>query len=174
MIRSARGRRWRQHRHRTPTEFLVLPPPERGYHDEIKPVERAIADTQGRIGRPYVIVDLLSQWLDKGLITQGQMAAADSFRLLFRLAQLDGLRAADLMRTPNLSRASAWDAPPVNAERARWKLREICQLLEPRDAHLLVYVVGFEMSLREWQVTFRIRARNGTSGIWLRNALARL
>jgi hypothetical protein len=169
------ARRRRQRRSKAPAEIALPPPPEHGQHDEIRRLERPIADIGGRYARPYQVVDILDKWLDERLITPSQRLAADDFRQLFRIAQFDALRCPALWRVPNSSRTvKQWGVISVNAEKARRKVIAVWEALGPRDASLAFSVLGLEWPLNQWKTAYGIRIRNGGAAVMLRGVLTKL
>jgi hypothetical protein len=78
---------------------LVPPPFERGQHgDPIVRREKTIADSDGRIGHPWVAVGLLLRLHDRGRISDDELAAGYRFRTDFDRGHLDQLRVPDLAR----------------------------------------------------------------------------
>jgi hypothetical protein len=71
------------------------PTPERLQHGPVEASARAIADSLGRLSRPYRAVDTLQIMERRGSITPAMRQAGEDFRARFTVAQLDPLRALD-------------------------------------------------------------------------------
>jgi hypothetical protein len=70
-------------------------------------VAETVKDSHGAPAQPYRAVDTLEIMLRAGTITKEMAAAADQFRIAFRVAHMDPLRAADMARTPG----TGWPKP---------------------------------------------------------------
>lgn len=128
-------------------DTLIEPTPERARHDPVVRMEHQIADEQGSPSLPWVLRDLFVRWADRGLISREELAAAEEFRTLFHVAQLDALRASDPARLPIPGKApvEGW-----RVEQARRQVRAIMDRLAPREASAVWHIVGLEWSLRQW------------------------
>ena len=76
----------------------TAPTPQRHQHDRVTRDAETLADTAGAIGLPFRVESLLGRLERHGDITAGQRHAGEEFGRLFRLAHLDPVRAADLLR----------------------------------------------------------------------------
>ena len=72
------------------------PTPERRGHGPVERLERTIGDSVGRPGRPYRVLDTLAAMERRGSITTGMRQAGEDFRVRFKTAQLDPLKAFDI------------------------------------------------------------------------------
>ena len=97
----------------------ISPTPERLTQSLVERAARVIADEDGRVSRPYRTLDSLSLMLRKGTITAAMHQAGEDFHALFITAQLQPLRAADLLRLPDGMR----ELPVTLATRIRSTLR---------------------------------------------------
>ncbi|WP_135470364.1 DUF6456 domain-containing protein [Crenalkalicoccus roseus] len=119
-----------------------------------------IRDTDPETGSPVQhrrAVDTLGQMLANGTITAQMHEAGCIFRTLFRSAALDGITTSQLIR---LAGATA-DAVSSRQIDARRRVAEALDALGGHDSpagSCVWFVVGLEMSVREWA------ARRGWSG----------
>lgn len=115
---------------------------------------RELIDEDGQVATPWRAVPLLEAMERRGAITQEMRAAGDEFHARFRLAQLDGLRAASLMRSGSRG-VSAF----ANGNEAARKvvMGAIDRLGGGRApaASCAWHVLGEEWSLRRWSQEFR-------------------
>lgn len=113
-------------------------------------LDRAVADEAGRPSRPYRAIDTLLAMERRGSITAAMRQAGEDFRMLFRRAQLDPLRAANLARVPVAGAAgSPSESTTVALERLWLALARVGGLSSPAGS-VLWHVVGLEGSLKEW------------------------
>ena len=94
-------------------------------------------------------VDTLGMMLANGTITQEMHDAGGYFRALFRRAALDGMARSPLVRLPGKT-ADALSERNIDARR---KVAEALDALGGHDSaagSCAWYVVGLEMSVREW------------------------
>lgn len=110
-------------------------------------VER-LADESGAAAAPWRDWGLLERWREAGVISAAQLAAAQDFAAVFRLAQLDPLRASDPAR--DRVSGTARVEVGVRAERARTRLRDLLSGLSALESGAVWHVVGLELSLRSW------------------------
>lgn len=125
-------------------------PPERLQHDRVTRSEQQIADSQGGIGRPYVVETLLARMLRKGEINTAQWFAGNRFAELFRNAGLDPLKAADMGQ-----RLGGSGDLPHGADRARRQLNDCLDALGGLGSPIgsvAWFVLGCEISLQQWGV----------------------
>ena len=130
-------------------ESLAMPSRWRLQHGGFsEPIREADPDT----GVPVVhrrAVDTLGQMLANGTITQEMHDAGGYFRALFRRAALDGMSRSPLIRLPGKTA----DALSERNMDARRKVAEALDALGGHDSaagSCAWYVVGLEMSVREW------------------------
>jgi hypothetical protein len=139
----------RKARRTTPREDLSKPSPWRLQHGGFsEPIREADPET----GTPVVhrrAVDTLGQMFANGTITQEMYEAGGLFRALFRRAALDGMSRSPLLRLPG-------KAPDALSERNIDARRKVAEALDALGGHdsaagsCAWYVVGLEMSVREW------------------------
>ncbi len=137
---------------RQPEEVLA-PTLERRRQGVVERLERAIADEAGRPARPYRAVDTLALMQRRGSITAAMRQAGEDFRIHFRRAALDPLRALDLARPPAPANGRRPDAPAWPIEAARqtvWCALQAVGGLGSPAGSCLWHVVGWERSLKEW------------------------
>lgn len=142
----------------------LAPTPERGGHDPIERVERAIGDSSGRPARPYRAVDTLAVMERRGSITPGMRQAGEDFRARFKTAQLDPLRAFDISQPMGSrdSNAAFRNEPSSQIERAReavWRAILAVGGLGSAGGSCLWHVLGWERSLKEWALEQGWRGR---------------
>jgi hypothetical protein len=136
-------------------DVAVGPTPERLSRGIVERVERPIADESGRPSRPYRAVDTLAAMERRGSITTGMRQAGEDFRARFAVAQLDPLRAPDLLRPRESgpSRFRAANGPGLRIEGAReavWRAILSAGGIGSPAGSCLWHVVGWERSLKEW------------------------
>jgi hypothetical protein len=149
---------------------VLGPTAERLAHGPVERLPRQIADEYGGIARPSRAIDILAALERRGAITAGMRDAGDQFRVYFRTAHLDPLRAANLLRTPSAVRRS--DGSGAAIEYARRRVAEaitaVGGLGSPGGA-CLWHVVGLEQSLKEWALgcgwSGRFVAQEAATGI---------
>lgn len=140
----------RPHRRRAaqPTPPPNAPSRERAQHDRITLAERQIVDSLGGIGLPHVVETPLARLYRHGAITESELAAADEFRRLYRLAYLDPLRAA------TLEQRVIGTHLPDGSEASRRHVRAILALLGSASGSLMAscaeHVIGSEETVAEW------------------------
>jgi hypothetical protein len=131
------------------------PTAERLRHGPIERVERPIADSSGRLARPYRSVDTLVLMERRGSITAGMRQAGEDFRARFTIAQLDPLRAVDLglLRFGDGGARPDCDGPGLRIEAARrsvWQAIQAVGGLASPAGSCLWHVLGWERSVKEW------------------------
>lgn len=134
---------------RVPQESLAMPSRWRLQHGGFgEPIREADPET----GVPVVhrrAVDTLGMMLANGTITQEMHDAGGYFRALFRRAALDGMARSPLVRLPGKT-ADALSERNIDARR---KVADALDALGGNDSaagSCAWYVVGLEMSVREW------------------------
>jgi hypothetical protein len=122
-------------------------------HGKVERFSKPIADTSGAVARPYRAIDTLAAMERRGTITAGMRQAGERFRSLFRIAGLDPLRAASLVRTSLGNRGGDPTARVLAAKEKLW--RAICAVggLASAGGACLWHVVGLEQTLKEWALT---------------------
>jgi hypothetical protein len=138
----------RRRRRRLAPADVVAPPPEREQHNPVERLSRPIADAAGAIARPFRALSVLDQLERNGTITAPMAVAGMKFHDWFRLAALDPLRAAALLRVPGGGQPN-----PVGNEWARRKVGESLDWLGGMSSpagDCAWFVVGLEWSLTRW------------------------
>lgn len=136
-------------------EAGAMPTPERLDHGAVERLERPIADSAGRLARPYRGIDTLAAMERRGSITPAMRQAGEDFRARFAVAQLDPLRALDYSRPRDGAAARHYggEGPGLRVEGARQAVwRAILAVGGPGSpaGSCLWHVVGWERSLKEW------------------------
>ena len=128
---------------------VLAPTAERCARGPVERLAKPIADTGGAVARPYRSIDILAAMERRGAITAAMRAAGETFRDYFAAAQLEPLRAGDLLRSGSAGRAE----PGLRAEAAREKVwRAIVAVggLASAGGSCLWHVVGLELALKQW------------------------
>lgn len=126
----------------------LQPTVEREGHGAVELVDR-FTDPDGRGVRLWRALYTLELMERNGTITRQQLLAGEAFHQHFRVAALDGLKAAALDRLPGNGDA---DRSPGN-DRARRRIAEAIRMLGGQGrlpASCAWHVLGLEWSLREW------------------------
>jgi hypothetical protein len=131
------------------------PTPERLQHGPVEALPRAIADSLGRLSRPYRAVDTLQIMERRGSITPAMRQAGEDFRARFTVAQLDPLRASDQSHLRIAEEGPRPDkaAPGPRAEAARatvWRAVQAVGGIGSPAGSCLWHVVGWQLPLKEW------------------------
>ena len=130
-------------------ESLATPSPWRLQHGGFsEPIREADPETGSPVQHRRA-VDTLGMMLGNGTITQEMHDAGAIFRGLFRCAALDGMTRSPLLRLPGKT-ADALSERNIDARR---KVAEALDALGGHDSaagSCAWYVVGLEMSVREW------------------------
>jgi hypothetical protein len=116
-----------------------------------------IPDSEGGIGVPLIALSALAIMERHNTITPQMRGIGETFHTQFRLASLDGLKAASVDRIPMNFSVASWRAG--GNERARRRVADAIKLLggdATVPASCAWHVLGLEWSLREW------------AAIWLR------
>jgi hypothetical protein len=142
----------------------IRPTRARRQHDRIDRVDgRELIDAAGQVSTPWRVVPLLETMAARGAITADMRVAGDAFHINFRLAQLDGLRAASLLR------AGGGGVAGVNGnERARKAVNAAIDKLgggRAPAASCVWHVLGEEWSLRRWAAEFGRGSANEAAGV---------
>ena len=125
--------------------------PERRRRGIVEPIEKPIADDEGRPSHPYRVVDTLGAMERRGSITAGMRQAGEDFRTRFAISQLNPLKAADPGR-PVVSGRPQGDIG-LRIEGARddvWRALLAVGGIGSPAGSCLWHVVGWEQSLKEW------------------------
>jgi len=144
--------------------MIAAPSAERRQHDRVVRAGETIADSEGCIGAPWLVESMLERMERRGDIGRRERHAGEEFGRLFRLAHLDPLRAAGIVREGGGS------AGPHGSERAR---RRIVAAMDALGGHgspcatAAWFVLGCEMSLRQWSL------REGWAGKPIREQVAK-
>jgi hypothetical protein len=126
------------------------PTAERLQRGDVEAMPRAIADEEGRVSRPYRVVDTLGMMLRKGTITPAMRQAADDFHALFVVASLETLHAVDLLRAPQPFRELPPSLRQAEARKKVWAaLKALGGGASPAGS-CVWHVVGCEWSLKQW------------------------
>jgi len=142
----------------------LAPTPYRRQHGRISQATEQIADAHGTIGVPWLAEGLLGRLERRGAITPAQAHAGHEFHRLFRLAALDPLRAADMMR------AHGGSIDGSGIERARRRIDDALHALGGQSSpcgSCAWFVLGCELSLAGWA------RREGWQGRPLREEVAK-
>ncbi|MBX6743397.1 MAG: hypothetical protein IRY87_15290 [Acetobacteraceae bacterium] len=134
---------------RVQQENLAMPSKWRLQHGGFsEPIREADPETGSPVQHRRA-VDTLGMMLANGTITQEMHDAGGHFRALFRRAALDGMARSPLVRLPGKT-ADALSERNIDARR---KVAEALDALGGHDSaagSCAWYVVGLEMSVREW------------------------
>jgi len=144
--------------------MIADPSAERRRHDRITRAVATVPDAHGGIGHPWLTETPLERMQRRGDIGAPERAAGDEFARLFRIANLDPLRAADLLRA-NGSSLSA-----NGIEHARRRLDAALHVLGGAASpcgSCAWFVLGVELSLAQWA------QREGWQGRPLRHEVAK-
>ena len=146
------------------TPELARPPAERYQHDLVELLDHAIADEDGRAARPYRSVDILAAMERREAITADMRQAGEDFRIRFRAALLDPLKASRLeYHTP-----SHGDGPGLRIKIARdnvWAALGAVGGVDRPGGSCLWHVVGCETSLKEWATERAHISQETASGV---------
>ncbi|HTZ77227.1 MAG TPA: hypothetical protein VMC10_04945 [Stellaceae bacterium] len=131
-------------------EALLAPTPERWSRREVERLPRAIADEAGRPARPFHAPDTLLQMERRHTITVAMREAGETFRALFRLANLDPLRALDPAKVPETVRELHVSERQAEARRQVDGVMKAFGGRASPAGSCLWHVVGEERSLKDW------------------------
>jgi hypothetical protein len=149
----------------TASSPVIRPSRARRQHDRIVRVEgRELIDDAGNVATPWRVVPVLDAMWRRGAISLDMRIAGEEFHDRFRLAQLDGLRAASLLRAGGCG--VSWGGSGNHA--ARKAIMEAIDALgggRAPAASCAWHVLGLEWSLRRWAAEFRNGSTNEASGI---------
>jgi len=123
-------------------------PPERLQHDRITRDSVQIADAAGGVGVPYRVEGLLGRLERHGDIGPAERMAGEKFAELFRIANMDPIRAAGMAQK---SRGALAGEP--NGVAARERLNRALDALGGLGSACGTcawFVLGCQLSLRQW------------------------
>lgn len=133
----------------------IQPTEERRRHgDGVELVEQAIADQEGRPSQPYRSIDILAALWNRGAICVEFRDAGEDFRSDFRRAQLDPLKALDLLRPPGSgairpeASPEAWS--PEWARNRVWRAIVACGGISSLSGGCAWDVLGWQIGLKRW------------------------
>ena len=133
---------------------VILPPPERGQHDAVEQVVTVVTDESGRSQRtrPYQIVGLMERMRREGAISPAMLKAGERYRDLFRVAQLDALRAGDVGKpvVDGGRRSTEMGVRVEGARNAVWRATLALGGLSSPGGSCVWHVIGLETSLSGW------------------------
>lgn len=128
----------------------IAPTPERRTQGLIERAACVIADEEGRVSRPYCAPDTLTVMLRKNTITAAMHQAGEDFHALFITAQLETLRAADLLRLPDGMRELPLTLAQAEARKKVWLVLKTLGGMSSPAGSCLWHVVGCEWTLKDW------------------------
>ena len=131
-------------------EDIMAPTPERRAHGEVERLATAIADEDGRPARPYRATDTILVMERRGTITSAMRQAAEDFRVIFRAAMLDPLRAPDLNRVPRLGLDRNVGERGGEAREKVWAAMGALGGIHSPAGSCVWHVVGCEWTLKDW------------------------
>jgi len=140
----------RERRRRPAGEAVLMPTAERLARREVERLPRAIADEAGRPARPFHAPDTLQQMERRHTITAAMREAGENFRALFRLANLDPLRALDLQQVPETVRELHVSERQAEARKQVWRALEALGGAQSPAGSCIWHVVGSEWSVKDW------------------------
>ena len=138
----------------------ISPTPERRTQSVVERAARVIADEEGRVSRPYRALDSLTVMLRKGSITPAMHQAGEDFHTLFITAQLQTLRAADLLRLPDGVREVSLTMAQAEARKNVWHVLQTVGGMASPAGSCLWHVVGCEWTLKDWALREGWNGRN--------------
>lgn len=127
------------------------PTPERRNHGAgIVVSPKTMSDANGRIGQPHIVIDTLEAMERRGTITRQMHQAGAQFRIDFRAAGMDALRAASMEGA-----RGGGDGACITErqEMARRRVHDALAVLGGRQSPAgacLWSVLGEECTLKEW------------------------
>jgi len=139
-------------------EDILHPTPERLRRGGIDRLPRPIADETGRPARPYRAADTLMQMERRQTITPAMRQAGEDFRVLFHLAHLDPLRAADLHRLPREARETTQSDRRQEARRKVHAAMTALGGIPSPAGSCIWHIIGCEWTVKDWAL------REGWSG----------
>ena len=131
---------------RTKTPDTMGPSHWRLQHGDFTPPIREADPETGRPVQHRRAVDTLGMMLANGTITQEMHDAGTVFRRRFRVAALDTLRGASLIRLS----AATGETMTERQVQARRQVAEALNVLGGAAGSCVWHVVGLEFSVREW------------------------
>lgn len=142
-------------------------PPERLTHGRVTRARETVADSHGNIGRPYQVESLLQKLESRGDISPEHRAAGEQFARLFRIAQLDPLRAPSWLRQAG---GTAIADGGHHTERAKTQIYDAvtaCGGIHSPAGCAAWFILGLELSVRDWAL------REGWNGRSLNESVAK-
>jgi hypothetical protein len=133
---------------REATVALLMPSTERLQHGRIGSVGQ-ILDAGGLIGSPFRAESMLERMERHHDIGAAERNAGEMFQDLFRLAHLDPLKSADLMREVRVAGPHGGNG----IERARDRINDAVQALGGHNSpcgSCAWFVLGNEITIAEW------------------------
>jgi hypothetical protein len=109
-------------------------------------------DPDGRIVVHHRTVDTLGKMLAAGTISLEMHDAARDFQAAFIIANLDQLRAAQVMRVPGTGRESDLSGRQLDARRRVHNMMEALGGMSTPAGSCVWHVVGLQRSVREWAI----------------------
>jgi len=140
---------------------------ERRQHDTVRRSRTQVVDSHGNIGRPYQVEALLAKLERRGDISSEHRQAGEMFARLFRIAQLDPLRAPSWLRQAG---GTAVPSSGHHTERAKTQIYEAvtaCGGMGSPCGCAAWFVLGLELSIRDWAL------REGWNGRSLNESVAK-
>ncbi len=137
------------------------PIPEHG-GPVVERVSAQILDAEDMLGWPFKALDAIDIMRRRGVLTDDQVAAAREFRDKWDCAHLEALKAADVGRVPvSGANPQRTMSDSVYAAR-RWIWRRVDGLggLASPSGSIVVHVVGFGDTIRDWCVKQAFRTRS--------------
>jgi hypothetical protein len=140
---------------------------QREQHGRVTRETVQIADAHGNIGSPFRAENLLAQLERRGDIGARERTAGEKFHELFRIANLDPLRAADMGQRIHGANGSHM---PHGSEWARGRINDALDALGGHGSpcgSAAWFILGDELSMREWAT------REGWGGRPIREEVAK-
>jgi Domain of unknown function (DUF6456) len=110
------------------------------------------ADADGRPVLHHRVVDTLGKMLKAGTISPEMHDAARDFQAAFIIANLDQLRAAQVMRVPGTGRESDLSGRQLHARRRVHEAMQALGGISSPAGSCVWHVVGLQSSIREWAI----------------------
>lgn len=132
-----------------PPTVDVEPSAERRRQGKVERAKEQLPDAAGAIGSPFIALSTLAVMERNGTLTPRQRLAGDEFHRLFRLACLDGLKAAPLVRLAAPTKVEHHHGNEAARKRIAGAIRLLGGQTAPA-ASCAWHVLGLEWSLREW------------------------
>lgn len=148
-------------------ETHIAPTPERTRRGDLEWIEQkavrrngeqvgveGLTDADGLQVRAYRSIDTLGAMHRRGAITAEMRQVGEDFQVLFRLAALDRLQAADMSRpfVNSTYRSSELPTKVYKARESVWDTVEAVGGMGSTGGSCLWHVLGFGMTLKEWAI----------------------